>query len=336
MELTPFFDLTLDLVFVAGKDGFFKNVNRAAIEKFGYSKEELFTHPISDFIHPEDRNLTSAEREKLLTGEPLVNFQNRYITKDGKEIWLEWTSIYWPDQELVFAIAKDVTVRKTAELEIEAKYKKAESLAQHFKSNIERERKFLSASLHEDLAQLLAVLKIDIDWIKRHKESLPKEVFERLEHADTISGLLMQTIQRISFSISPGMLGDLGLLDTLKWLCKELSAVGSIRFSVVEGTLNESKLNKEMKFDLFRICQEALHNVVQHSLADTASLEIKEIDNSLLLTITDNGKGFDESKHKESPGLKIMRERAAIINASFTMKSEPGKGTSVEIKLPYR
>lgn len=335
MELTPFFDLTLDLVFVAGKDGYFRKVNKAAIEKFGYTEEELFDRPISDFIHPEDRPLTSAEREKLLTGDPLVNFQNRYITKDGKEIWLEWTSIYLSHQELVFAIAKDVTVRKTAELEIEAKYKKAESLAQHFKSNIERERKFLSASLHEDLAQLLAVLKIDIDWIKRHKENLPLEVIERLEHADTISVLLMQTIQRISFSISPGMLGDLGLMDTLKWLCNELSAVGSIRFSV-EGMLDESKLNKEMKFDLFRICQEALHNVVQHSSADAAKLKIKETDNSLLLKITDDGKGFDESKQKESPGLKIMRERAAIINASFMVKSEPGKGTSVEIELPYR
>lgn len=334
MELTPFFDLTLDLVFVAGKDGYFRKVNKAAIEKFGYTEEELFTRPISDFIHPEDRPLTKAEREKLLTGDPLVNFQNRYITKEGKEIWLEWTSIYLSDQELVFAIAKDVTVRKTAELEIEAKYKKAESLALHFKSDIERERKFLSASLHEDLAQLLAVLKIDIDWIKRHRENLPKDVLERLEHADTISGLLMQTIQRISFSISPGMLGDLGLLETLKWLCNELSAVGSIQFSV-EAVLNEGKLNKEIKFDLFRICQEALHNVVQHSSADAAILKIKETDNSLLLTITDDGKGFDESKYKESPGLKIMRERAAIINASFTVKSKPGKGTSIEIELPY-
>lgn len=99
--------------------------------------------------------------------------------------------------------------------------------------------------------------------------------------------------------------------------------------------LDELKLNKEIKFDLFRICQEALHNVVQHSSADVALLKIKETDNSLLLTITDNGKGFDESKHNDSPGLKVMRERAAIINASFIVKSEPGKGTCVEIELPY-
>lgn len=334
MELTPFFDLTPDLVFVAGKDGYFKRVNKASIEKFGYSEEELFTRPISDFIHPEDRSLTRAEREKLLTGNPLVNFQNRYITKDGKEIWLEWTSIYLPDQELVFAIAKDVTVRKTAELEIEAKYKKAESLAQHFKSNIERERKFLSASLHEDLAQLLAVLKIDIDRIKVYKDSLPKEVVERLEHADRISGFLMQTIQRISFAISPGMLSDVGLLETLNWLCNELSAISGIRVSLV-CDLDELKLNKELNFDLFRICQEALHNVVQHSSANAASIHISETPTSLLLIITDDGKGFDGRNYKESPGLKIMQERAAIINASFVLTSEAGKGTVISIELPY-
>ena len=94
MELTPFFELTPDLVCIAGKDGYLKKVNQSVIDKLGYTKEELLCRPVNEFIHPDDRSTTAAEREKLIKGQPLLNFQNRYITKEGAVIWLEWTSIY--------------------------------------------------------------------------------------------------------------------------------------------------------------------------------------------------------------------------------------------------
>ena len=137
-----FFDMTPDLICVAGKDGFFKKINPAVINKLGYTKEELLSRPVFSFMHPEDRERTGREREKLLEGENLLNLQNRYCTKNGEVIWLEWTSVYVPDKEIVFAIAKDITSRKLMEQEIEEKYKKFKSLATHFKNTIEKDRKF--------------------------------------------------------------------------------------------------------------------------------------------------------------------------------------------------
>ena len=140
-DMFTFFEMTPDLVCIAGKDGFFKKVNRAVIEKLGYTEEELFARPISSFLYPEDMEMTIRERTKLLDGTALTNLENRYVTKDGRIIWLHWTSIYLSDKEVVFAIAKDITERKQVEKELEEKYLKFKGLATHFKSSIEKDRK---------------------------------------------------------------------------------------------------------------------------------------------------------------------------------------------------
>jgi PAS domain S-box-containing protein len=332
MEFSPFFELTLDLVFIAGKDGYLRKVNKAVIDKLGYSSEELLERPVIDFIHPDDRNSTKLQRETLINGEPLVNFQNRYVSKHNQVVWLEWTSIYLPDKEMVFAIAKDITARKKTEAEIQSKYLRAQSLANHFKGNIERDRKFLSAVLHEELAQLLAVLKVDMEWIRSKEPTLQEPVTKRLDHAVATTDLLMKTIQRISFSISPGMLQDLGLVETLRWHCNECSIISSIRCSVV-GSCDESSLSREVLLDLFRICQEALHNVINHSGATISEVTITETDKERTISVTDNGKGFVIQEQLQAPGLQIMQERAASINAALTMESKLGKGTQIKITM---
>ena len=331
-ELLPFFELTPDLVCIAGKDGYFRKVNQSAIDKLGYTKEELFAQPISSFIHPGDKEVTKLEREKMINGQPLINFQNRYVQKNGSILWLDWTAIYFPDKELVFAIAKDVTRRKETEKQIEEKFNRFKGLANHFKGSIERDRKYLSIELHEELAQLLAVLKIDIDWIRAKEVELTDAVANRLEHAAVITELLMKTIQRISFTISPGMLNDLGLVETLKWHCNEFSVISSIN-CVLQGSCNDAALSKEMQLDIFRICQEALHNVLYHSEASNATVTITETNEELSFIIADDGKGFDVDAVQHSNGLTVIKERAASINAVVTVLSKPGKGTEVILRL---
>lgn len=331
-ELLPFFELTPDLVCIAGKDGYFRKINQAVSDKLGYTKEELFSRPISSFVHPDDRELTQLTRAKMIEGQPLVNFQNRYIHKNGSIIWLEWTSIYFADKEVVFAIAKDVTRRKETELQIEEKYNRFKGLANHFKGNIERDRKYLSAELHEELAQLLAVLKIDIDWIRAKEIELPDDVTRRLEHAGVITEMLIKTIQRISFTISPGMLTDLGLIETLRWHCNEFSLIGSIDCKLL-GSCNDELLSKEVQLDIFRICQEALHNILYHAEATAATVTIEETVTEFSFIITDNGKGFDVTQTEQSNGLTVMKERAASINAEMVVVSKPGKGTEVRVTL---
>lgn len=112
-----FFENSTDLLCIAGFDGFFKKLNPAVVQLLGYSYEELYSRPINHFIHPEDQNLTSGHREELKKANPLLNFENRYLTKSGKVVWLSWTSHPYPEDKIVFAIAKNITHKKLLEEE---------------------------------------------------------------------------------------------------------------------------------------------------------------------------------------------------------------------------
>lgn len=332
VDLDPFFEMTPDLVCVVNKEGYFQRVNQSVIKKFGYSIEELMSKPVSSFIHPDDKEMTAARRTNLLNGQPLLNFQNRYIAKDGTVVWLDWTSIYFPEREIVFAIAKDVSSSKAAEKEIEERYEKFKSLAGHFKSRNERDRKYIAVELHEELAQLVAVVKMDIDWLATNELALTAQGRKRVEHASVVSDLLTNAIRRISFSISPGMLQDLGLVETLKWHCNEFALLSGMPCTL-EGGLNEDALTKETKLDIFRICQEALHNVLYHANASEVMLKITEEDDLISFTVTDNGKGFNPNEQSSAQGLLNMRERAASVNGELFIVSCKGNGTTVQLQV---
>ncbi|CAG5074742.1 Adaptive-response sensory-kinase SasA [Dyadobacter sp. CECT 9623] len=110
-----FFEVSADLLCIAGFDGFFKEINPAVSNLLGYSLEELLSSPIDSFIHPEDRHITSQYRENLKNNIPLLNYENRYLTKNGEVVWLSWNSIPRYEEKLVYAIAKNITHLKLLE-----------------------------------------------------------------------------------------------------------------------------------------------------------------------------------------------------------------------------
>jgi len=114
-DLEQFFELSPDLLCIAGYDGYFKKINAAVSKTLGYTKEELFERLIIDFVHIEDREETLRTRKLIRNNEPLLRFENRYITKNNEIVWLTWTSMTIESQKLIFAIAKDITYRKKLE-----------------------------------------------------------------------------------------------------------------------------------------------------------------------------------------------------------------------------
>lgn len=113
------FDLSRDMICIAGFDGYFKRVNPAFERTLGYDRKELLGRPFADFVHPDDRERTADEAVALTEGAGTVQFQNRYLDKQGEARWIEWTSIGVPDEELIYAVARDVTDRKALEQELE-------------------------------------------------------------------------------------------------------------------------------------------------------------------------------------------------------------------------
>lgn len=332
IDIFPFFELTPDLVIIAGSDGYFKKVNSVVVDKFEYTEEELFTSPISSLIHPDDLELTRKKREELLKGQTLVNFQNRYISKTGKIISLDWTSIYFSDKNIVLAVAKDVTERMQREKEIIEKYEKFKDLAFHFKDNIEKDRKSFAMELHEEIAQLVSVIKMDVDWLSNNLNDLSDSAKRKIENASIVSKMLMNMIRKLSFSISPSILDDLGLDVTLKWLCNEFSNLNNIPCRY-ENRCEEIKLTHEIKLDFFRICQESLSNILKHSNANNVLISIEEVAGQICLNIEDDGIGFDENSIHIKAGLSRMQSLAISINGQLSIDSEIGKGTKVSLMI---
>ena len=113
-ELDRFFSLSLDLMCVAGFDGYFKRVNPAWQRVLGYGNDELLARPYLDFIHPDDRSPTTTEAGKLEGGGQVIAFENRFRAKNGSYRWIEWAAVPYPDEQVIYAAGRDVTERKEA------------------------------------------------------------------------------------------------------------------------------------------------------------------------------------------------------------------------------
>ncbi len=114
-ERDRFFSLSIDLLGIAGFDGYFKQLNPAWEKTLGFTLEELKARPFVDFVHHEDIGITMRETQKLRQGTEVVDFENRYMTKDGSYRWLSWRSTAVPEMELIYAVARDIDERKKVE-----------------------------------------------------------------------------------------------------------------------------------------------------------------------------------------------------------------------------
>ena len=311
-----FFELTPDLV----------------CKKLGYSMEELLSRPITAFMHPADIEITLLNRFKLFQGEVLHNFCNRYMTKTGEIIWLEWTSVFLANKEIVLAIAKDITDRKKIEIEVEEQYIKYKGLTSHFKNLMENDRKYFAYELHEELAQLVAVVNMEVGWLNMQTAGFSNTVKNKLEHTSAVCRLMIKTIQRLAFSISPQMLDECGLNATMEWLCSEFSVLHGIECSF-RHDYQEHDLTPEIKLDFFRICQAALADILNHPQAGKIQITIKDTGTEIELLIYDSGNGFKTDMAKQVNGFKVIQERANSINGKITLQNNSNHSSFVSLVI---
>jgi PAS domain S-box-containing protein len=128
-RLDRFFTLSLDLLSIAGLDGYFRQLNPSWEQTLGYTPEELKSRPFLEFVHPDDRKAMLDAMRKLEAGEPIIRFENRYRARDGSYRWLVWNVAPQVEERLIYAVAHDVTERKQAELALQASNQELETFS---------------------------------------------------------------------------------------------------------------------------------------------------------------------------------------------------------------
>lgn len=226
--------------------------------------------------------------------------------------------------------------RKKYEEDLRFSGEQLRQLATHLQDVREEERIGIAREIHDVIGQQLTAIKFDVHWLSR-KMNGGEEAKSKFTGTMELIDDTIQATRKISSELRPDMLDDLGLIEALRWQSGEFQNRTGI-LCLFSTSLQNQKINKTVAFGLYRIYQEALTNVSRHSEATVvnASLEFDNDQTHIILTITDNGKGFDMEaiKNKKRLGIVGMRERILSMNGSYLLESEPGKGTTITVTVP--
>jgi len=336
-ERNRLFNLSSDLIGIADFEGFFKQINPAWENSLGYSIDELMAKPFLDFIHPDDQQNTVAEMGKLSEGYKTFDFENRYIHKNGSIKSFSWTATSLPEKGMIYCIARDITDRKRAEKKILAYQQRLKDLATELTLSEEKQRRQIATDLHDHVGQLLASSRIQLSLFN---DSMDKK--EILDKTKNISQSILQAIQatrHVIFDLSPPQLKEIGLVAALAdWSEEEIENKYGINIKLT-GDERILPMNDNLPVLLFRIIRELLINIVKHAEATHVNLDIRKINDTLKISVKDNGIGFNYDpeilrlKHTGF-GLFSILEKMEDLGGSVQIDSSPGKGTVIDLMLP--
>jgi PAS domain S-box-containing protein len=200
----------------------------------------------------------------------------------------------------------------------------------------EEEHRRIARELHDDLTQRLAVLAIDAGTIER-LAGCPPDVADRARDMREQLAALSESVHSLSRQLHPSILDDLGLVDALRAECLSLGRRDGIRVEYEARDVPED-LPRDVALCVYRVAQEALRNVAHHARSPRAWVRLAANEWELVLSVRDRGAGFEvAARGKAGVGLESMRERARLIRAQLAVRSRPGLGTRVTMRVPlYR
>ena len=317
--------------------------NAAAEAVFGCPRGEAIGAPLSRFIPERFRAAHSAHiRSFEGTGVSSRRMSAQRIVsglrRNGEEFPIEASISKTTDPGGTYftVILRDVSERVRADEALRRSKDELRELAAVSSSAREQEKSRIARELHDELAQALTALKMDLLWVK---ERLPAGQEQLLSKAETMRVMLDSTVaatRRISADLRPLMLDDLGLIPAAEWL--------------VQNFAQRTGIHCEFGFDppglalqdphataIFRILQESLTNVARHAQASRVNVTLDVNDGEIMLRVRDNGCGFESAgpRKPSSFGLVGLRERAYLLDGEVSVDTAPGRGTLIEVRIPF-
>lgn len=209
-------------------------------------------------------------------------------------------------------------------------------LSQQLVKAQEDERRALSRELHDQVGQQITALRVEIANLGRIAPEEKETFTAHLREAKGLAEQTMKTVRDLAMGLRPSILDDFGLGPAIDWQAREFSRRTGVPARVtIEGSLNG--LTESDRTSLFRIVQEALTNITKHASASEIHIALTAGEQGVMLKVEDNGKGMDpQNARGRGLGLIGIEERAREMGAAFTLNSQPGQGTAIEINIPRR
>jgi PAS domain S-box-containing protein len=312
----------------------FLDVNEAALISYGYSKKEFLLLRALDIRPVEDFEKLYSQTPTISSGWVSMGLF-RHKKKDGALMDVEMYShdFLYNEKPTRLVLAIDITEKLEATREFRKNTTQLRELSDHLLNIREAERTNIAREIHDELGQQLTILKMDVSWIHQKLQKYEGDPLLQ-KSADTLKLLneTIKTVRRIATELRPSMLDDLGLIEAIEWQSKEFEKRSGIVITFESGT-SPLPVSNAVATSLFRIYQEALTNIARHANAKNIFSKLALNNNKVILTIKDDGIGFDMQTLglKRTLGLLGMKERTLMIGGQFEIYSKPGEGTTIVV-----
>jgi PAS domain S-box-containing protein len=318
------------MIWTTGVDKMCDYCNKPWLDFTGHTLEQELGDGWAKGIHHEDVAMSLKTYVDAFDKRDLIEIEYRLRRYDGEYRWIFDTGVPRFNSDGSFAgyigCCIDVTERKLAQEALS-------TIGRRLIEAHEEERTWIGRELHDDINQQLALLAVELDqW---GKEESRANFSENLSHAQKRITEIAKDVQALSHRLHSSKLDYLGLTAAARSFCKELSEKAKVEVQFHHSAV-PSITQKEVSLCLFRVLQEALQNATKHSGVRVFHVNLRGIPDGLELTVSDDGKGFDEREGFSQQGLGLisMRERLQMVHGVFDVRTQPGGGTTISARVP--
>jgi two-component system CheB/CheR fusion protein len=318
------------------EDDVFLNVNVEFLTYFGLQREEVIGRSAGEFNL--GLRLDTAERERLIAQVKrdgrVRNYERelQYPNGEVRNILASFQHIQLDEGEALITTFIDITDRVRAEQEVR-------SLASALTTSEQAERHRLAQILHDDLQQRIFAIQMQMSFLKEAYENNNLQAFAaNFPQMEAWLAEAIQVTRQLSVDLSPPILQGEGLVEATIWLAVQMEEQYGLKVDI-QTSGNPSELDEKLRVLVFYALRELLFNIVKHAGTSEAAVRFEHQDSRLLVTVQDQGAGFDSKAVMDNPiiahGLMMIRHRLNLLGCSLEVRSQPGKGTEAIIEVPY-
>ncbi|MEI9947147.1 MAG: PAS domain-containing protein [Chitinophagaceae bacterium] len=288
-------------------------------------------------IHPDDKDRVLLKLREIINqgNECIWEDEYRFKKSDGTYNYVcDRGHIMYDENKIatrIIGATQDISKRVLLEKKLSSqKMEQQHAITRAVMTAMENDRASIGQEIHDNLGQVMIVAKMYMQMVQKSEENRDVNISKALGYIQEV----IDVIRKISKTLIIPPSHIIGLLNNIRILITDVMAVHSIKIELHETSIVESELPHELQVNIFRIIQEQVNNILKHSAASRASIELRKHKDQIVLSIKDNGKGCEEKKEKKGVGIINIKSRVELFHGIVSIHSQPGKGYELEAVFP--